>query len=149
MVTVVPRGYVAVQIDPPVWPFAAQPGPQWRTFAVPVADGAVTSQFVVFKPSLKNVSVVSSCGTVLKQEPGVGGLPLGLGRTNGHPTFAVAVAIDPLLSSISAVMTAPTAPLLASFAVTTPPFCVPAPVAPLPILLLTGYLFGSDVSHMT
>jgi hypothetical protein len=29
-----------------------EPGPQWITFAVPVAEGAVTNQPVVFRPSL-------------------------------------------------------------------------------------------------
>src|SRR3974390_138020 len=45
-------GNVAVQTEPPAPPPRAQPGPQWSTFGVPVADGAVISQAVVFKPSL-------------------------------------------------------------------------------------------------
>jgi len=48
-VSVVPIGYVATHTDPPD---PVQPGPQWITFGVPVAEGAVTSQFVVFSPSL-------------------------------------------------------------------------------------------------
>jgi hypothetical protein len=47
-VTVVPTGYVATQTEAPD-PAA---GPQLITFGVPVAEGAVTSQLVVFKPSL-------------------------------------------------------------------------------------------------
>ena len=46
-VTVLPTGYVAVHTEPPA---PVQPGPQWSTLAVPVAEGAVTSQFVVFSP---------------------------------------------------------------------------------------------------
>lgn len=41
-----------MQTEPLEFPFAAQPGPQWITFGVFVAEGAVTSQLVVFKPSL-------------------------------------------------------------------------------------------------
>lgn len=48
-VTTAPTGYVAVQTEPPE---PVQPGPQWITFGVPVADGAVISQPVVFNPSL-------------------------------------------------------------------------------------------------
>ena len=103
-------------------------GPQLITAAVPVADGAVTSQLppssgvLGFSPSLYTVSVERSCGIFSLQEPGVGGtagvvgvagLP-GLARANGQPTLAVAVANDPLLSKASAVMVAPTGPTLAS-----------------------------------
>jgi hypothetical protein len=49
IVTAVLRGYVAVQTEPP---FGANAGPQWITFAVPVADGAVICQLVVSRPSL-------------------------------------------------------------------------------------------------
>ena len=51
-ITVVPIGYSAEQTDPPAPPPSAQPGPQWMTFGVPVAEGAVTSHPVAFKPSL-------------------------------------------------------------------------------------------------
>ena len=38
------------QTEQPVFPSPAQPGPQWITFlGVPVAEGAVTSQLVVFE----------------------------------------------------------------------------------------------------
>ena len=45
-------GYVPTQTDPPAPPLRDQPGPQWITFGVPVAEGAVTSQLVEFNPSL-------------------------------------------------------------------------------------------------
>jgi hypothetical protein len=45
-------GYVPTQTEPPVLPSIAHPGPQWITFGVPVAEGAVTSQLVLFTPSL-------------------------------------------------------------------------------------------------
>ena len=48
-VTVVPVSYVPVQTDPPD---PVQPGPQWIKFGVPVSEGAVTSQVVVFSPAL-------------------------------------------------------------------------------------------------
>jgi hypothetical protein len=47
-VTAVPTGYVATQTEALV-PAA---GPQLITFGVPVAEGAVISQLVLFKPSL-------------------------------------------------------------------------------------------------
>lgn len=50
-VTVVPIGYVATHTEPPK-PAAFDPGPQCSTYAVPVAEGAVTSQFPVLLPSL-------------------------------------------------------------------------------------------------
>jgi hypothetical protein len=50
-VTVVPTGYVASQTGAPK-PELLEAGPQWITFFVPVAESAVTSQFVVFKPAL-------------------------------------------------------------------------------------------------
>lgn len=59
------------------------------------------------------------------------------------------MARDPLLSGSSAVMVAPTSPTLASYAVTTPPFWVPAPTIPLATLLLIGNLFGWEVSQVT
>lgn len=52
----VPMGYVATQTEPPE---PVQPGPQWITFGVPVADGAVMYQLVVFRPSLYTVTVDS------------------------------------------------------------------------------------------
>jgi hypothetical protein len=55
-VTVVFTGYVAAQTEPP----EAEPGPQWMTPFVPVAESAVISQFVVFRPALKTVSVTSN-----------------------------------------------------------------------------------------
>jgi len=48
-VTVVPVSYVPVQTDPPD---PVQPGPQWIRFGVPVSEGAVTNQVVVFSPAL-------------------------------------------------------------------------------------------------
>src|ERR1019366_10154965 len=50
-VTMVPRGYVAVQMEPA----EPEPGPQSMTLGVPVAEGAVMSQSVVFNPALKTV----------------------------------------------------------------------------------------------
>ena len=50
-VTVEPMGLVATQTEPPR-PFEEDPGPQWITSGVPVAEAAVTSQSVVFRPSL-------------------------------------------------------------------------------------------------
>lgn len=81
-VTVVPRGYVAVHTEPP----EVEPGPQWITSGVPVAEGAVISQSVVFKPALKTVSVTSSPDAIVSSlhDPstaGVGGVALGLAGT--------------------------------------------------------------------
>src|SRR5579863_5039857 len=50
-------GKVAVQTEPPA---PVHPGPQCSTFGVPVADGAVISQVVVFRPSLYTVRVERS-----------------------------------------------------------------------------------------
>jgi hypothetical protein len=80
---------VATQTEPPK-PAAVEPGPQWITFGVPVAEGAVISQFVLFKPSLYTVTVDrrdDACEP-WKHEPGVEG---GLGKTSGQLNVAVAV----------------------------------------------------------
>ena len=50
-ITVVPTGYVATHTDP-LRPAPLEPAPQCSTLGVPVAEGAVTSQLVVFRPSL-------------------------------------------------------------------------------------------------
>jgi hypothetical protein len=50
----------------------------------------------------------------------------------------VAVANDPLLSVASAVMVAPTLPLLEAQSLTTPPFSVPLPGGGVSLLLVTG-----------
>jgi hypothetical protein len=83
-------GYVAVQTDPPP---PGQPGPQCSTFAVPVADGAVICQVVVFRPSLYTVKVESSAvaSDPGKHEPGVGGWVVGSGKANGQLNVDVAV----------------------------------------------------------
>jgi hypothetical protein len=61
-----------VQTEPPV---PVQPGPQWITFGVPVAEGAVTSQLVVFNPALKTVKVTSNPEAIVSglQEPSTAG----------------------------------------------------------------------------
>ena len=86
-------GNVAVQTEPPVPPLAAHPGPQWSTLGVPVADGAVMYQLVVFRPSLYTVRVERSevASDPGKHEPGVGGWVVGSGSANGQLNVAVAV----------------------------------------------------------
>ncbi len=135
-----PTGKVAVQTDPP----DVDPGPQCNTLAVPVAEGAVTSQVVVFRPSLYTVSVESSADACDpgKQEPGVGGLPLGLGSTSGQLNVAVAVWIDPSTAVASAMIVALPLPN----ALATPAFSCPWLE---PLFVLTGKTFGADVSHLT
>jgi hypothetical protein len=69
---------------------------------VPVAEGAVTSQVVVFKPSLYTVRVANNAGACEpgKHEPAV----VGVGIIKGQLNVAVAVTKVPLLPVASAVM---------------------------------------------
>jgi hypothetical protein len=69
------RGYVAVQTEAPSEVARAEP-PQFMTFGVPVAEGAVISQLVVFNPALKTVSVTSSSGATVSglHDPGTAGV---------------------------------------------------------------------------
>ena len=85
-------GKVAVQTEPPV-PRWVHPGPQWSTLGVPVAEGAVIYQVVVFRPSLYTVRVESSAvaSDPGKHEPGVGGWVVGSGKAKGQLNVAVAV----------------------------------------------------------
>jgi hypothetical protein len=84
-VTMVPLGYVASQTELPR-PAAVEPGPQWITFFVPVAESAVISHEVVFKPALKTVSVDKSDGAMVSplHEPGLGGAASRLARISGQ-----------------------------------------------------------------
>ena len=83
-VTVVPTGYVAAQTEPP----EVEPGPQWITFGVPVAEAAVTNHPLWFKPALKTVRVTSKGFAMVSslQEPGVTAPVSGstLAMTNGQ-----------------------------------------------------------------
>jgi hypothetical protein len=72
-VTVVFKGYVAVQTE-----VVVEPGPQLMTSCVPVAEGAVISQPLVFNPALKTVSVTSNGDATVSSlqvpgEPALGG----------------------------------------------------------------------------
>jgi hypothetical protein len=69
MVTVVPSGYVAVQIE-----VGVTAGPQLITLGVPVAEGAVSSQLEVLRPALKTVRVTRSADATVwsLQDPKVG-----------------------------------------------------------------------------
>ena len=86
-------------------PSAVQPGPQWITSAVPVAEGAVTIQFVVFKPSPYTVSVAFN-GPVCpcQQVPAVGGWVVSSGNWSGHLNVAVAVSIVCVAGSVYSAM---------------------------------------------
>ena len=68
--------------------FAWAEPPQFITFGVPVAEGAVISQLVVFKPTLKTVSVTSNAGATVfaLQDPGTAGVvpEAGVEATNGQ-----------------------------------------------------------------
>jgi hypothetical protein len=85
IVTIVPKGYVAVQTEPEV-----EAGPQLITFGVPVADGAVSSQPLVFNPALKTVSVTSNPEAIVSSlhVPGVAAVGGTGGVAVGSPGLA-------------------------------------------------------------
>jgi hypothetical protein len=109
-----------------------------------VADGAVISQFVVFKPSLYTVRVESSAvaSDPGKHEPGVGGWVVGSGKAKGQLNVAVAVWTDPSMAVASAIITALPVPK----ALATPAFDLPCD--PL-LFVLTGKVLGVEESQVT